>query len=955
MSLQLNNEQRKAIESTEGPLVIIAGAGTGKTRVITEKVLYLINEKNISPRNILAVTYSNRASQEMQERINERLKTYYYDMEITTFHSFCNRIMQEYGSHIGIPSNFVLLNDIGIVLFLKKIYDKLNLTYFYSLTSSISFLTGFSKFFSRAKDEMVSPEDFKKYVELQKILFQKNKNDLTQEQKSSFETKLIELNEEALIYQTYQKEMLKAGYLDFNDLIIYSILLFNKRPHILSKYQERFKYILVDEFQDTNIAQIELLRLLASKYRNITVVGDDDQSIYHFRGASYASFIRFNEIFPEANKITLSQNYRSTKNILSLANEIINLNALSRFDADKKLFTQNEQGKKITIVTANDFESEAKYIVEKIKNIYSNLPDSLKSFNHFAVLYRAHTHKDKLLELLNEANIPFQIKKSLDFFSHPKVKDLVALLKVINDPFDNISLFRILSLKSFSWEDKLSLNRLAKEKEISLFHAIDADEKLKNIFSNVKLFIGRMSESALKLSLWEIFALLAKEIKTSDFSDLDLENSNLIEFYSIVTDFIENNTLSQLKNFLEYLDILMLYGDIPSSDNFSDTLDAVQLMTIHGSKGLEFPYVFIIGLVSRRFPGNERYDLIQIPDELMKEPLPKGDYHLQEERRLFYVGLTRASSEIYLTCIDKKGTSPSIFIKEIRKLNITSIIEETSYNNKDNEINILLPMYDLKDNQIVENYSPKEFSYTQIETYNACPLKYKYRYILHIPVLPNPIFSFGNIMHATLEEYYLRIKDGNNPDWQELNDIFNEKWNPRGFNSQQEIEKNKNIALEQLKCFYDKNSILSQCPVALEQKFEIKIPFIQKDILNKDEYFKIIGRIDRIDALDKEKNVEIIDYKTGKPKDQKNVDKDIQLSIYAIACREKFNLNPVKLSFYYLKNNQKISTERNDKELNNTKNIIFDIINKIREKNFAPSPSDFNCQRCEYKNFCAYY
>ncbi|MBI4652336.1 UvrD-helicase domain-containing protein, partial [Candidatus Desantisbacteria bacterium] len=676
----MNLKQREAVEDTDGPLIIIAGAGTGKTRVITEKILHLIDNKKIAPRNILALTFSNRAASEMQDRVNTSLSSYYYDLEITTFHAFCNRILQEYGFHIGIPVSFTLLDNISQIIFMQKIYEKLNLNYYYSLSSPLSTLSAFTRFFSRCKDEIVSPSDFMKFVNLKENNYKNKMETLSEEEKASCLMELEELKERANVYNVYQVELTNAGYMDFNDLILNSISLFKKRPQILSRFQERFKYILVDEFQDTNIAQIELLKMLAGKYRNISVVGDDDQSIYHFRGASYASFIRFNEIFPDAKKITLNQNYRSTDKILKLANEVINLNASSRFDPDKKLFTEKKEGKKINILTAGDYIFEAKIIAEKIKNIYCSLSDDEKKWENFAVLYRAHSHKDKLVDVFKKENIPFQIKGSLNLFSNPKVKNLVALLKVIQNPDDSINMFKVLSeLCSLSWEDKLYLNQISKQKEISLFQTINlvlqshcantfdktlfiplSEESIKNL-NAVKNRIGTLFEKALEVSLQEIFFEILKKSG-------DIEKLYVREFFSLITDFIENNPESKLKEFIEYVEVFDHVGGTTPSENLPEIAPAVQMMSIHACKGLEFPYVFVIGLVSRRFPATEKEDLISLPDELIKGPIPEGDYHIQEERRLFYVALTRACKELYFTCIEKKRSPASVFIQEIKKM-----------------------------------------------------------------------------------------------------------------------------------------------------------------------------------------------------------------------------------------------------------------------------------------------
>jgi len=990
----LNDLQREAVRYNEGPLLIIAGAGTGKTRVITRKIFYLLEVEKVRPEEILVLVFSNKAVEEVKNRVEEKLKLSSDEMWISTFHSFCNRILRESGIHNGIPKDFKILDRVEQWIFLSKIVKDITFKYFSKLSDPLAIINDFIHFTSRAKDEIVTPEELFNHLKKKESELKKPEKEIPEDEVLKSQEEIKFYREVGELYSLYQKALKDSNYLEYGDLIVSAYQLFKSKPAVLAEYAKGFKYILVDEFQDTNISQIELLKLCSKYCRNICVVGDDDQGIYRFRGASYASFDKFKSYFKDLSEVKLTQNYRSTKNILKIADRVIKHNEKSRYIPDKNLWTENEVGEKIVITTAPDFHYEAKAVVGEIKKLVQNGTD----YSDCAILYRAHSHNEKVLQELKIQNIPFDIVSEKGFFEQPEVKDLISYLKVIFDPDNSIDLFRVMSHDKWNiiTRDLLKIARYASYKKTPMWNTLKivrsvgelSEAELKSINELVTV-IEELAELKFKEDAETVFRrLLQKTGYILNFINEGDEQKilNVSRFFRFLQNYVQDKEDKSLKGFIEYLDLYLTAEGELDTDRFDETSNRVKLLTVHASKGLQFKNVFIIGLCSRRFPSSGRKNPIELPLGLIKEKIPEGDTHAQEERRLFYVALTRAQKRLFLFAVDKKGTKPSQFIREFLDEDSNDFIEIKRFEAPDEAVErVEIPLEkdekreyvfkrhimkltdDLikysdfdsfsaqlknvwegfsreKDVEIIPKPEKKKsqtlvLSFTQINTYKTCPLQYRFNYIYQIPKPKHAAPTFGSSIHKTLQKFYKEILKGKIPALDKLLKLYEECWETGGYIDIDHENRYKQNGYDQLSVYYEKNMKEIKPVLGLEQEFYINI-----------NGHKVKGYIDRIDQLEDIK-VEIVDYKTGKPRKSAEVNKDLQLSIYALACIKELGFLPEMLSFYYLETNEKISTVRSPDQLNETEELIRETIDNILNKKFEPNVG-YQCKWCDYKWIC---
>jgi len=963
----LNAEQRKAVTAVDGPVLIVAGAGTGKTRVITTKVAYLLKtKKDLKSENLLALTFTDKATDEMQERIEEAVGEEAHDIWISTFHAFARRILSENGSHIGIPANFKILNDVEKWILLKKLLPEFKLDYYLQLADPAAVLKSFVSFISRAKDELILPEEYAAYAKKLRLDHEKGKKGLSSEERLAKELEVKREEEVARIYNLYQERSLKENALDFGDLIIYTLKLFRERPNILAHYRDQFKYIVVDEFQDTNIAQIELLKMLSGRESNICVVGDDDQAIYRFRGASYASFSKFKEHFPKLKTVKLTQNYRSTKRILSTAGRLIANNGLDRYDPKKNLWTEKGEGASVKAIVAHDYRDEARAAADEIEAVYARLKGANKKYSNIAVLYRAHSNKDILLNELKARGGPVTVVRGVGLFQTEEIRDIVAYLRVINDPDDSISLFRVFTAPVWDMdiEDLVAIAGMAKRRQISIYEAIKDPGSAKGLTEKTRnmldVFRGQLKD-VMRISKREnaseaflsilgktgyLSRLLKKRHKKKDI-ECDQKALNIGRFFRFIIEYLKNNPDQSLYGFVQYLDFFMEGGGNPEQENVILDEDAVRFMTIHSAKGLEFQHVFLISMVQRRFPTPKRKEPIPFPISLMKEDLPKGDFHRQEERRLCYVAMTRAMDGLYLCGIDKPNNRMSMFLKEV-------VTEEARDSGaiSSSEIDRSDALEDRLDTALLgrpgrfdarKDYKlprPPKLSFSQIDSYNRCPLMYKFSYVYRIPSRRKSHLAFGIQVHSTLEDFFTLIQQGKRPDEKALMGIYEKHWKPMAYANKMDEKNYKKTGQRALKTFFEKHKeIFDRPPLYLEKKFDLKVGAFTLDV-----------RIDRIDDLGGGK-VEIIDYKTGKPKDDDFVRASLQLSVYALATKEVLKLEPSLVSFYYVNPNKKVTATRSEEDYEETKKTITEIGSRIDSEDFEPTPGRM-CKWCDYRSIC---
>jgi len=625
----LNDKQYEAVIKTEGPCLVIAGAGSGKTKVLTHKIAYLMGEKNVKPWDILAITFTNKAANEMKERVTNLVGDITKDMWIGTFHSVCVRILRKFIDRIGFDSSFVIFDTSDQKTLIKQILKSKELDDKIFTEKSVQYEI------SNAKNEMLEPSEY----------LSKNRGDFRKE-------------EIADIYKIYQHRLKENNAIDFDDIINFVIKILMENPDILEFYSEKFKYVLVDEYQDTNKAQFTLVTLLASKYGNITVVGDNDQGIYSFRGADISNILNFEKDFPGTEIIKLEQNYRCTQNILNAANAVIQNNETKY---EKKLWTSNESGALPMVYRADDEYDEANFITRKIMALKSS--EYYKN-SDFAILYRMNSQSRSIEDVLRREDIPYKIIGGLKFYERKEIKDIIAYLRLVQNTNDNLSLSRVINepKRGVGNTSLANIEVLSNENGTSMFDIIkkSADYGLTRVFTNTREFVEIIEDLHNKKDEMKISDLVKQILQKTGYTQclknentIEAENrlQNLDEFLTVAIEFEEQMVDSSLEEFLEGI---TLSSDI---DNLEESEESVTLMTLHSAKGLEFPTVFLVGMEEGIFPG---YKSIGEPKEL------------EEERRLCYVGITRAKEHLFMTCSRQRTmfgstscNNPSRFLKEI--------------------------------------------------------------------------------------------------------------------------------------------------------------------------------------------------------------------------------------------------------------------------------------------------
>lgn len=620
----LNEQQREAIMTTEGPLLVIAGAGSGKTRVLTTRIAYLIEEMGISPNNILAITFTNKAAKEMRDRVCSMLGPVAYQIQISTFHSFGLTIVKENYALLGYKKEFTILDSDDSLSIIKKILKDKNLD---SKTYNPKLIRNR---ISSAKNERLDPESLSRF----------NACDLDE--------KVVE------VYEAYQTKLKMNNSLDFDDLLLKPIELFTDYPEVLRQYQERFTYILIDEYQDTNEVQYLLTKMLSAKSKNICAVGDESQSIYAFRGSNYRNILNFEKDYKDSKIILLEQNYRSTQMILNAANDVIRNNKQRK---DKKLWTDNKEGDKIIYRRCFDEKEEASYVTSTIQSLLV----SGASLEDIVVLYRTNAQSRTIEEAMLQDNIPYKVVGSFYFYNRREIKDLIAYLRLLYNNDDDVSLVRVINSPKRGIGEK-TLASLATKASIlnqSMYNTIESGKELK-----FKELIESMKTSSENLSLTELVEMvleksgLKKELEDENSIEAEAKLENLEEFKSITKNFEERYGIISLERFLEEISLV---ADI---EEHKDNPHVVTLMTIHSAKGLEFPYVFVVGMEEGVFPHSRS---LYANDEL------------EEERRLCYVAITRAKEKLWLlgakrrTLYGMDNINPiSRFVKEIEEEHLDS-------------------------------------------------------------------------------------------------------------------------------------------------------------------------------------------------------------------------------------------------------------------------------------------
>jgi len=968
--VDLNPQQKAAIEHDQGPALIIAGAGTGKTRVITHRIAHLITTKLARPEEILALTFTDKAAHEMEERVDLLVPYGYTDVWISTFHAFGDRVLREHAFTLGLPTDFRVLSRPEQVIFFRKHLFRFPLQQYRPLGNPTKFIEAMLTLFSRAKDEDANPNEYLTFAqELEKKAAnsppQADSLGPTQPDRASSDRSVQQM-ELAKTYQIYQKLMAQEGCVDFGDQVNLTLKLFRQHPSVLKSYQDQFRYILVDEFQDTNYAQFQLVELLAQRYQNIMVVADDDQSIYHFRGAAMSNILMFRHLYPDAVRIILTENYRSTQKILDAAYRLIQFNNPERLEEkekiSKRLVGQEEGPQEVRHLHFDTLSAEADSVADVIQK---KVDTREYQYRHFAILVRANNDADPYLRALNMRDIPHRFTGNRGLYRRPEVRLLMAFLHVVADFHDSRYLYELARSELYRapMRDLQDCTILAHRQNKSLYYvfthldtlfeptlfSLEARATLKILVEDLHRYLELSRTRSPGVLLYEFLKCsgILNRLIQGETPGSDEKIQNIAKFFDQVRKIEDRSQVGDLPSFIQNLDLLMEAGDDPAVAEADPDVDAVRVLTVHKAKGLEFPVVFLVGLVEQKFPSRDRKDPIEFPDELVKDQIPTGDIHLQEERRLFYVGMTRAMNELYFTSARDYGTERerkvSRFVLEALDLSAKAVqIAKTS---PLEAIERHAPSFNQSD-QVLPPVPLQEviaLSYYQIDDYLTCPLKYKYRHVLRIPIYQHHAVVYGSALHQAVAEYYRRRKAGYPMTLEDLVEVFESEWKSEGFLSREHEEQRLEVGRATLARFYELEEKRKEMPTHIEKDFSFML-----------ENNRVLGRWDRIDIVDD--SVKIIDYKSSEVRDPKEANKktkeSLQLAIYAMAYRERFGRLPDEVELRFLESDIAGSAAFTEKDLDKTRTKILEAAEGIRARDYAARPTYLACQYCAYREIC---
>lgn len=922
MEKKYNQAQQAAITHDKGPALVVAGAGSGKTAVITARILQLINGGS-KPEEILALTFTDKAAAEMQDRIDLASPIGYIDSTITTFHSFCAEILRQYGIEIGLGADFQIFSTYQQIVILQNVVNNLNLSYHKPVSSPYSLVNSLLGFFSQLKDEAIGPAEFSVFVtEYKKV----NKKD---------NDEIIRLNELSSIYTAFEGTYRLQNGLDYGDLLLKTLFLLRQRPSVLKYFQQQYSYILVDEFQDTNYVQNEIIKLLSKSHKNIFVVGDDDQSIYRFRGAAISNILRFMQDFPDAKQFVLTKNYRSTQAILDASYELIQKNNPYRLEDQNKINKKLigiSKGKPPEYAFLGTLSQEAEYVADKINESIASGTEA----SNIAILLRKNNQAEIFTHALEKNSIPYELGQNKKLFEQPLIRALLNLIKLINDPNDSQACYIVLSsdiyhvpiqslieASSSAHRARMSLETYLRGGGIHEREIVTALDDLDSIrISSLELPAGQILYNFLDNN-----GMLQQLVESSELElDSVLSLQYLSQFFSLIKEY-ERSGQTNMHGLFLYFE-MMHQSDVDITAEVSP-LDrsAVKILTVHKAKGLEFEVVFMIDMVEQTFPANRRAMPIRVPSGLFEADEEGINWHLLEERRLCYVAMTRAKQKLFITASadhgGKRAKKPSRFIGEA--LGNDVILSSNTYTEISNDLTAGLLTTRLK---TVENYDPlsKYFddsgwlhlSANQIADYLRSPKEFWYFDVLNLPKGPFHSLIYGSAIHGAIEHYYNARTHNQKINLEDILIIFESSWKSEGFVSVEHEQARLKRGKEVLSNFYNVSESKKDFPKWIEKPFTLRI-----------EELKIVirGRYDAV--FERNGKIEIQDFKTGDIKDmkaaQKRLRESVQMGIYALAWERISGSKPDAISLNFLEKNILALQEPTNQKR------VLDQLRKVRE------------------------
>ncbi|MBI4354137.1 MAG: ATP-dependent helicase [Candidatus Omnitrophica bacterium] len=939
---QLTAAQREAVTHPQGPLLILAGAGTGKTTVIARRIAWLLSTQRAAPNDILALTFTEKAAAEMEERVDLLVPYGCVDMAISTFHAFGDRLIRDNAVLLGLSLHARVLSKPEQVVFAKqRLYD-LPLERFRPSHDPTRYLDALVTAIARAKDEAVTPEEFVTYARLHP-----------------------EARELGECYAAYQQLLHQADGIDFGDQVLLAVQLFERHPEVAARYQQQFRYILVDEFQDTNFAQFRLMQLLAPPTSNVTVVGDDDQAIYKWRGASISNVVKFLEHYRDVRRIVLTENFRSSQPILDSAYRLIRHNDPHRLEAteqiDKRLIAmsgvEGREPKEPQLAVFDTTSSEADWVVRQIQ---AQVEAGKRQPGDFAILVRTNRDADGFLRALNVCDVPWHFSGATGFSLHPEAKVLVSCLKALADPDDTLSWYHVLSSSLYAppMQDVMACLAWANRNHQSLRQALEEPPPTLEVSPEGRQAIDAFLNDAHRLvelsRTRSPGQLLYRWLSDTGWlkRQAALEEPRQIDALQMAAKLFdqlrrfEESGITRLPELMQSFDLFQTFSEAGEDETDLISRDRVNVLTIHKAKGLEFPVVFMVGLLQGRFPTPLRRDPIELPEPLIKDLLPSGDYHLQEERRLFYVAMTRAKEELTLTASYRHGGKStrrlSQFVREA--LNVTSdrpAPEPPSTLERIARVGVVeAPRTAHPPTPLPE---PLRLSPYGLDDYLTCPLKFRYSHVLRIPIMRHHLVIYGAALHKAVELFFKRRLEGREMGEDELLEVFRQAWSSEGFLSREHETQRLDEGLEVLRRFFHHQQQAPERPSLIEEKFSFSL----------DDFF-VVGRWDRVDR--EGKDAVIIDYKSSDVDDQikanQRVRESLQMAVYALAWKMIHGQIPKRLELRFLETDVIGQAVFSDEDLNATTDHLRQVARGIRGLDFRAEPDVFSCRWCAYQSIC---
>lgn len=1004
MAIVFDPQQKKAIEHVHGPMLVVAGAGTGKTTVLVERVVNLIKKGHAQPDEILAVTFTENAARELAERVEAKLGAKVAgQLQAKTFHAYCFGLLKRANL------DFTPLTREDLYVLLRRELKSLGLKYYIKAAKPGQFLNALLAFFDRCDDELVTAERYREYVEelkaakhaLPRVLRAKDAEALRPEEV------IARCEEIATVFWRVNEMLAAKGLGTFGHQISRAVKLLSSNASVLAEERKHARFILIDEFQDSNVAQIRLAKLLAGDEQNVFAVGDPDQAIYRFRGATAGAFDHFEKQFDHVQHVTLDQNRRSLGPILRCAFQVIDKNPplmqggqLTRWPLFSAREAAGEKGTAVELAyTPGEFgnEAEAAEIAETIENFHSSCPGHQTregnepcSWKHVAILYRQHSHRELLARELSRRNIPILVR-GVNVLDTPEVRDALAVLRALVNAGDNAAVFRVASLAQFGIDaDELraALSAAGKNAKLGavlakvnggaavlerMEHARGLAMKVAGKASEVlKIAIGEFGiaeepTSARGRQIWGTKSTIDNPTHGND----PTQNAAIEALGAFVAQWSEkpvtdNGTVSE---FLEYLDYYTEIGGkicLPEPD---DSVDAVQFMTAHIAKGLEFPHVFVPRVSTGSFPNNYREDLFEFPmalrDSLTAAAEDAKELHNQEERRLFYVAMTRARDTLSLYAKRSRSrkvakppryveATPPGFIKDltceasiaadykVRLVETRVEMQAAESTAADRSVRGTQAYSAVGEWMLLDPARDMEkisLSASRIQTYDTCPLRFKIETDWNIPGEPVPAMMFGNAVHTAIKAFNDALQAGRPLTEADFLQVFRAQMDISFFDDAHQKQLYLEQGAKQLSEFYYLRNLEVSQVLATERVFSIVVGGV-----------KVIGRIDLAQRTPGG-GIAIVDYKTGAPKDEEEADKSLQLSIYALAAQQEFGELPERIAFYNLETNEAAETTRSPEELEKTRARIMEVAQSICAGKFRPR-TGFHCDWCGYRELC---